>query len=93
MAEDVRFLVKHLDLHDVTMIGWSLGGAVAAVYARLFSAYRLSRIVFVGASARLAASRTFSTPSLMFSHFTAAASLGLIPSTAQNAKKSLASVR
>ncbi|MDO5142025.1 MAG: alpha/beta hydrolase [Eubacteriales bacterium] len=39
MAQDVKNLIEHLKLEDVTLLGWSMGGQVALMYWRLFGGY------------------------------------------------------
>lgn len=41
MAKDIRDLINHLDLHDVVLMGHSLGGAQVAHYVNHEDAYRL----------------------------------------------------
>ncbi len=50
MAQDIRELIDYLELQDVLLIGHSLGGAVAASYARLHEEYRLRGMILVDAS-------------------------------------------
>lgn len=47
LSKDVHELVLGLDLRAVTMLGWSMGCAVAWSYWELFGADRLARFVFV----------------------------------------------
>ena len=39
MAEDVKDLIEYLDLENVTLLGWSMGGQVALMYWRKFAGY------------------------------------------------------
>ncbi|GAA0805286.1 alpha/beta hydrolase [Faecalicatena orotica] len=39
MAQDVKDLIEYLQLSDVTLLGWSMGGQVALMYWRLFAGY------------------------------------------------------
>jgi pimeloyl-ACP methyl ester carboxylesterase len=48
MAQDARDLIEALDLHDVVISGWSLGGMVAQVVLALYP-QRLSHAVLIGA--------------------------------------------
>lgn len=49
---DLHALVAHLDLSDATLVGWSMGGAVALQYVLDFNEdERVSRLVMVGAAA------------------------------------------
>lgn len=47
LAMDVRQLMEHLDLRDVTLLGWSMGCSVAWSYWDLFRADRLSKLILV----------------------------------------------
>jgi pimeloyl-ACP methyl ester carboxylesterase len=48
MAQDARDLIQALDLHNVVISGWSLGGMVAQVVLAMFP-QRLSHAVLIGA--------------------------------------------
>lgn len=47
LAMDVRQLMEHLDLRDVTLLGWSMGCSVTWSYWDLFRADRLSKLILV----------------------------------------------
>lgn len=47
LAMDVRQLIEHLDLRDVTMLGWSMGCSVTWSYWDLFRNDRLDKMVLV----------------------------------------------
>ena len=47
LATDVRQLLEHLDLTDVTLLGWSMGCSVIWSYWDLFRADRLSKLILV----------------------------------------------
>lgn len=47
LAMDVRQLLEHLDLRDVTLLGWSMGCSVIWSYWDLFRADRLRRLILV----------------------------------------------
>ncbi|ABJ56634.1 alpha/beta fold hydrolase [Oenococcus oeni] len=47
LATDVHELIKHLDLNDVTYLGWSMGCSVGWSYWDLFRADRLKKFIFV----------------------------------------------
>ena len=49
-AMDVKNLLDHLDLQDVTVLGWSMGAAVLWSYIELFGNYRLKGLVCVDQS-------------------------------------------
>ena len=47
MAQDIRELLDHLDVTDAVLLGWSMGGNIAAMYYEMFGAYRIRRIGFL----------------------------------------------
>jgi non-heme chloroperoxidase len=50
-AADVRALIEHLDLQDVTLVGWSMGAFVAWDYLGTYDDDRVTRLVVVDESA------------------------------------------
>lgn len=44
LAEDVKELIEYLELEEVSLIGWSLGGNVVMEYYSRFRNYRLKRL-------------------------------------------------
>ncbi len=46
-AADVREIVESLDLHNVTLVGWSIGARTVLSYIELFRNYRLKGAVLV----------------------------------------------
>ncbi len=46
-AMDVRQIVEFFDLHDVTLVGWSIGARTVLSYIELFRSYRLKGVVLV----------------------------------------------
>ena len=46
-AQDMRDLFESLGLHDVTLVGWSIGARTSLSYLELFGGYRLKGVVFV----------------------------------------------
>jgi peroxiredoxin len=53
VAHDVHDVLKALDLHDVTLLGWSLGASVVLHHVELFGRERVARIGLIGGGARL----------------------------------------
>ncbi len=49
-AADLKDLIEALDLHDVTILGWSMGASVCWSYVELFGNYRLKGHVSVDQS-------------------------------------------
>lgn len=49
-AQDVKELIDYLDLENVVLFGWSLGGAVAAQYARQFDQSKLAGLGLIEAT-------------------------------------------
>lgn len=47
-ADDLRALLDALDLHNVTLVGFSMGGGEIARYMSRHDGARVSRVVFVG---------------------------------------------
>ncbi len=47
LAEDLSKLILHLDLHDVTLVGFSMGGVEVARYAGNYGTERLRKAVFI----------------------------------------------
>lgn len=50
LANDVREVLDALDLHDVTLAGFSMGGAVAVHYMARHNSTRVSKLVLLGAA-------------------------------------------
>lgn len=48
-AADLHKLLVHLDLHDVTLVGFSMGGGEVARYIGTYGTERVSKAVFAGA--------------------------------------------
>lgn len=46
-AMDVREIIETLDLHEVTLVGWSIGARTVLSYIELFRGYRLKGVVLV----------------------------------------------
>jgi non-heme chloroperoxidase len=49
-AEDLRKLIKHLDLRDVALVGNSMGAGEVARYIGRYGSLNISRLVFIGGS-------------------------------------------
>jgi non-heme chloroperoxidase len=49
LAEDLSGLIEELDLHDVTIVGFSMGGGEAARYIAKYGEERLHSVVFAAA--------------------------------------------
>jgi len=48
-ASDLHKLILHLDLHDATLVGFSMGGGEVARYVGTYGTERISKAVFAGA--------------------------------------------
>ena len=48
-TEDLHQLLEHLDLHDVTLVGFSMGGGEVARYIAKYGTNRVTKAVFAGA--------------------------------------------
>lgn len=53
MAKDIEALLRQLDLSGVTLLGWSMGGAVSLEYLRIFGEDRIRKLVLVETSPRV----------------------------------------
>lgn len=49
LAADLHTLIQHLDLHDVTLVGFSMGGGEVARYIGTYGTDRVSKAVLAGA--------------------------------------------
>jgi len=49
LAADLKALLEELDLHDVTLVGFSMGGGEIAKYFSLYGGERVSKVVLVSA--------------------------------------------
>ncbi len=49
LASDLHQLIEHLDLYDVTLVGFSMGGGEVARYVATYGTNRVSKAVFAGA--------------------------------------------
>ena len=49
LADDLKALLDHLDLQDVTLVGFSMGGGEVARYMSRHRGARVSKVVFVSA--------------------------------------------
>ncbi len=48
LASDLKLLMDQLDLQDVTLVGFSMGGGEVARYCSLYNQARVSKVVLVG---------------------------------------------
>ncbi|EPY2303257.1 arylesterase, non-heme chloride peroxidase [Clostridium sporogenes] len=55
MAKDVRDLIQHLNLSDVTLAGWSMGTTIILEYVRQFACDKLSNICFIDMTPKVVA--------------------------------------
>lgn len=51
-ARDIRYLLDHLSVDEVSLVGWSMGTAVILSYIRQFGCDRLRSVAFVDQSPR-----------------------------------------
>lgn len=52
-AHDVHQLIEHLELKDVALVGWSMGGAVVMSYVEQFGTQYLKKLIIADISPRL----------------------------------------
>jgi non-heme chloroperoxidase len=50
MAEDVHCVIESLGVEDLTLVGFSMGGAIAARYMARYSGYKVSKLALVSAA-------------------------------------------
>ena len=50
-ADDLHTLLEKLQLNDITLVGFSMGGAIALNYMTKYSGQHVSKLVFAGAAA------------------------------------------
>lgn len=53
LADDVRSVIEAMDLHDITLLGFSMGGAIAVRYMNRHSGYCVSKLALVSAAVPL----------------------------------------
>ena len=51
LADDVRSVIGALNLHDITLLGFSMGGAISVRYMKRHSGYGVSKLALVSAAA------------------------------------------
>jgi non-heme chloroperoxidase len=51
LSDDIRIVMDALQLHDVSLIGFSMGGAIAIRYMSRHTGHRVSRLALLGAAA------------------------------------------
>ena len=49
-ADDLTTLIEHLDLRDVTLVGYSLGGGVVARYLSRHGSNRIAKVALIGST-------------------------------------------
>jgi len=49
-ALDIKTVLDQLDVHDATLCGFSMGGAIAVSYVSLYGSMRISKLVLAGAA-------------------------------------------
>ena len=53
LAEDLKELLEHLDLRDVILVGWSMGGVVSSFYIDKYGTERVSKLVLVDCNVKI----------------------------------------
>ena len=59
LAEDLKELLEHLDLHDVTLLGWSMGGVISTGYLDRYRYERVSKLILVDVNTRILSDETY----------------------------------
>ena len=75
-AQDIRHLMESLNLTDVTLVGWSMGTAIALSYFDQFGSDRLRSFVFVDMSPYMFSEEGWEYP--LFGEFTPEALDGVV---------------
>jgi non-heme chloroperoxidase len=50
MADDIHAIIKSLKLEEITLVGFSVGGAISVRYMARHSEYKVSKLVLIGAA-------------------------------------------
>ncbi|WP_094603631.1 Arylesterase [Sporomusa silvacetica DSM 10669] len=50
LADDINCVIETLDLDDITLVGFSVGGAIAVRYMNRYSGYGISKLALVSAA-------------------------------------------
>ncbi|MFS0723792.1 alpha/beta fold hydrolase [Paenibacillus sp. 1P07SE] len=58
LADDVRAVIDHLQLEDITLVGFSVGGAIAVRYMARHAQHGVGRLALLGAAAPCFTQRT-----------------------------------
>lgn len=51
LAHDVKSVIDHIHVDSVTLMGFSMGGAICVRYMGLFDNYKISKLILLGAAA------------------------------------------
>jgi pimeloyl-ACP methyl ester carboxylesterase len=51
MADDIHAIIKTLMLEEITLVGFSVGGAISVRFMARYSGYKISKLVLIGAAA------------------------------------------
>ncbi|MBR0085736.1 MAG: alpha/beta hydrolase [Lachnospiraceae bacterium] len=60
LATDIKELLEHLDLKDVVLLGWSMGGVASSYYVDMFGTDRLSKLILVDVNTRILSDESYS---------------------------------
>ncbi|MDA4130273.1 MAG: alpha/beta hydrolase [Thaumarchaeota archaeon] len=58
-SQDLKELIEYLDLHDVVLVGWSMGVSISLRYFERFGAHRVSKFVLMNGPIRLSSTGDF----------------------------------
>jgi non-heme chloroperoxidase len=78
-AEDVHAVIDTLELRDITLVGWSLGGVVALDYVAAFGTGRVQRLVLSAAGNTIGTARAGTHFGAATAHAPAALGEPLVP--------------
>lgn len=81
LAKDLKNLIDHLELKDVTVAGWSMGTTIILEYVRQFGCENLSNVCFIDMTPKVIADSQWESMGL-FGNFTHADNLNHIANVA-----------
>ena len=59
LAKDVKELIEHLDLKDLTLVGWSMGGVTSLTYLSIYGSARVSSAVIIDVNPKVLVDDTY----------------------------------
>lgn len=53
LAQDIHEVIEKLDLKDIVLVGWSMGGVAAATYLDMYGKDRVAKLVLIDVNVRM----------------------------------------